>query len=59
MLGNGSVAVDIQYSTVISLNQWKTLINQVLPTFKLTYVARGSSSKFEKIWGPWTELSYK
>lgn len=44
------------YSTLISLNQWKNLINQVLPTYKLAYEARGCAGKFMKIWGEWTEL---
>lgn len=44
------------HSTVVPLNQWKILINQVLPIYKLTCGATGCPHKFNNIWGPWIEL---
>ncbi|XP_041429991.1 protein max isoform X1 [Xenopus laevis] len=36
-----------------SLRFWKKLINNVLPSQKLTYQARGCPGKFGKIWNAW------
>lgn len=36
-----------------SLLDWLKLVNNALPMYKLTYQARGSNKKFNKIWGKW------
>lgn len=36
-----------------SLGDWLRLIDKALPMYKLTYQARGSNKKFNKIWGKW------
>lgn len=36
-----------------TVGQWKTLIDNTLPLYKLTYISRKCPQKFEKIWGPW------
>ncbi|OCU00213.1 hypothetical protein XELAEV_18005991mg [Xenopus laevis] len=39
-----------------SVQYWIALVNRTLPLIKLTYEARGSSTKFEKIWERWLEV---
>lgn len=34
-----------------SLQDWLKLVNNAIPMYKLTYQARGSTKKFDKVWG--------
>lgn len=39
-----------------TLAQWRSMIDAVLPLYKLTYMTRKCPKKFDKIWGDWVEL---
>lgn len=40
------------------LSTLKTLINTVLPLYKLTYMGQNCPQKFEKIWASWVQARH-
>lgn len=36
-----------------TVNQWRALVDAVLPLYKLTYMGRKCPKKFDKVWKSW------